>query len=607
MAAFLHTRWAFFAVVAALSLAAAVRQLVARDDAWSSVEWWQVAIAAALGAALAGGVYLARRRGQAALPGAGTLWAMLALALVWNTTCNLFAFPVVSFLPLPVFLTMGSMCLLWAVGRRVSLLFWGPFLALEMAQMAGYFEYGSRINSLVLAETFEASGAEALAYLSSGNIGICVAVVALGGVYCWLLARLMRGQKALPLANAAMLWGLLGMVYSAAPPPYLLQAAHYWPVYEVRELYDACTEAIHHNQATISQVESLPSPALEPSSLETLRGDEGVVVVVHIGESVRADRMSINGYERDTTPWLRSQESLINFPNCISAACDTCQAQIAILTDARRDIYESNPAMLPRVGSVLDLFAANRFRVYSFFGRRCAAQLKYDRVVRLLTSCAEERFHAPGSPWTSVPQMAELLRRIPPTQNLLFFINNEGSHTPFDNYDFKNPPFSPALCTFHNPAAHAQEVNNAYDATVHYTDEFVHRVTRLLQGRPWIYIYVSDHGEYLGHDGIWGRAGLGESKRRYHSTTGCRVGMFVLASPELQELHPHIAEALQQLSAHAASGMFVAHEHIFHTLLGLFDLRTPWYNAALDLASPHVQPYEGPRPEEPPAAALAQP
>ena len=122
----------------------------------------------------------------------------------------------------------------------------------------------------------------------------------------------------------------------------------------------------------------------------------------------------------------------------------------------------------------------------------------------------------------------------------------------------------------------------------------MHRIASLLRGRPWVYLYISDHGEYLGHDGIWGRAALGESSLDYHSTGGCRVGMFILTSPELEQLHPHFAAALQQLRAHTA--LTVGQEHIFHTLLGLFDLRTPYYNPALDLSSPAAQPYTGPRP-----------
>ena len=120
------------------------------------------------------------------------------------------------------------------------------------------------------------------------------------------------------------------------------------------------------------------------------------------------------------------------------------------------------------------------------------------------------------------------------------------------------------------------------------------QIGEMLNGRPFIYVYVSDHGEYLGHDGIWGRAALGESQFSYHETDGSRVGMFVLTSPQFDETHPHFAQALSQLREHAT--MSVGHEHIFHTLLGMFGISSPYYDAKLDLCSPAAQPYSGPKP-----------
>ena len=607
MLRFLCSRWCVLAPAAAGLLVPAACGLWSRG--WGggllgsgAGQWWALGAFVVL---LAGGMMWARRKGAEWLPGCGRMWGLLLLALLCCQAAMLSPMNPPGQLPLSVLCMLGCMCLLWVLLRHVSLLFWWVFLSLEMMQRVGYHTYGSRINSLVLAETLEASSDEALAYLESSNMFFFVGSMLAALVLCCLMWLVLRRQRALPLVNLSLLCGALACLYGASLPaaPSWRQRDAYWPVMEAGELGGAWSEAVFHNHATIRQVEALPSPTQQPSSLGTLRGGEGAVLVVHIGESVRADRMSVNGYGRDTTPWLRSRERLINFPSCISAACDTCQAQIAILTDARRDIYEKNPTFTPHTGSVLDLFVAHGFKMYSFFGRRSATHLKYDRVVRLLTSKAEERFHAPGSPWTSVPQMAELLRRTDPRQNLIIFINNEGSHTPFEHYDRESPPFLPVGGRFENPSAHADEVNNAYDATVHYTDEFVRRVVQQLQGRPWVYLYISDHGEYLGHDGIWGRAGLGESNRDYHSTTGCRVGMFVLSSPEFEQLHPHFAEALHAMAQHRE--FCVGQEHIFHTLLGLFDLRTPWYNPALDLTGPQVQPYTGPKPEEEPPAAAA--
>ncbi|MBE6417765.1 MAG: phosphoethanolamine transferase [Akkermansiaceae bacterium] len=540
---------------------------------------------------------LCRRRGSAWLPPYPLLWGQTALAVIYVACCNIGAFVEPLQMHVAVWMTLGCLCILWACLRYGAFLLWGPFLLLQLAQFAAYEQYGTRLNSLVIAESLEASAAEIAAYMSAANIllllFVLLAIVVLLGLQLWLFRKV---KSRLTLLTCGSFFIGLSCVCAWGIPRTEISDDALWPVYSVYELVENVKEAVSHNNLTVSMLEALPSPAQKPTAISTLKGTEGVVLVLHIGESVRADHMSLNGYERDTTPWLRRCKGIINFPNCISAACDTCQAQIAILTNARRGIHDTTAGMQASTGSVLDLFSANGFRVYAFFGRKVGQQLKYDRVIRLLTRCAESRFNAPGSPWTALPQIQDVLQRHASGENLVLFINNEGSHTPFYHFDEASAPFTPFVREFENPADRAQEVKNAYDNTIHYTDEFVRRVAEQLQGRPFVYVYVSDHGEYLGHDNMWGRGALGESAGLYHATSGCRVGMFIFASPEFEALHPHFAASLQRLNQHAS--MQVGHEHIFHSLLGLFHIETPYYNPQLDLCADSVLPYFGPAPAQ---------
>lgn len=554
---------------------------------------WGIAGIVSLALSLAVAVVGCFLRRRTLLP-AVNLLGLLLLGCIAVSLGHLLAFVSPWQIHFPLFLTMGLLSLSWALLKRWSLLFWAPFMAVELLQFIGFHQYGSRINSLVLAETFEASMEEAQAYLTPLNLALLIPLVLIVILFSVLMNRVFRRCSRLELANTGLMFcGFCGVFASALCPSGQTEN-YYWPACEIPELVTAVTEALTINEATINQVEVLESPAEKHSTLTTLNGSEGVVLVLHIGESMRADRMSINGYTRPTTPFLAScGESLINYPTCISAACDTCQAQIAILTNGRRRIFDKEPGMQPTTGSVIDLFAKHQFRVYSFFGRCCAEKLKYDRVVRILTRQSEARYNAPGYPWTSVEQMKEVLKENP-NQNLLFFINNEGSHTPFCHYDEEHPPFTPTVSSFQNPAAQAEAVNNAYDNTIHYTDEFFRRVATSLKGRPFIYVYVSDHGEYLGHDGRWGRAFLGQNPHIYHATDGCKVGMFFLYSPEFERLHPHFSGVLTRLRENRR--LTVAHEHIFHTLLGIFGLKTPYHDASLDLTTPDVQPYSGMQP-----------
>lgn len=557
--------------------------------------WWGIASLVLLllvGASMGYAKHLKKRP----MMTGGALWCLLWLALTYDCLGNLWAFACPWQFHLSLFLTLGCICLTWALLKHWSLVFWAPFLLAQLFQFVGYHQYGTRLNSLVVAEMLEASWEDALAYMTPLNLSMLGLGIVFVAGFCILQWLLLRRCSRWELTNTGVLFVALCGVFAATLRPQSQARCYYWPIVEVPTLVEAVQEALYINEATINQVLELPSPTREPSTMNTLKGDEGVVLVVHVGESIRADRMSINGYERDTTPWLRQCPNLINFPTCVSAACDTSQAQIAILTNGRRSIHDPDPMMKATTGSVLDLFSLHGFDLYSFFGRRVAQQLKYDRVVRVLTRRSKDRFNAPQYPWSSIPQMQDVLDANP-KRNLLLFINNEGSHTPFCYYDVANPPFTPTVPNFQNPSQQAVEVNNAYDNTIHYTDEFFRRLADSLKGRPFIYLYISDHGEYLGHDDMWGRASLGNHRSKYHSTTGCLVGMFCFYSPEMEKLHPHFAQALRQMREN--SKMTVGHEHAFHTLLGLFGIRTPHYIPTLDLTNDAAQPYSGPMPAQP--------
>lgn len=594
MRAFLKSKTCFWTAVLVGTAGVVAGQIPAWESAFhlDDVPWWYgvpplLAVVAAV---------LGRVKKVPVVPEAAALWRLLGLMLLLNATANPMFFAPPCQPQVALFSAMGSACVLWALLGGWTLVLWVPLMLLGVAQIVSFLQYGTRFNSLVLAESFEASWDEVTAYFSLSNGALALLALALVCWYGWLMRSVLRPVNRLALLCMGALFATAALVTESLLPPHRRSLEqHFWPSSEVAHLYFSCQEAIAHNIEVVQLAEGLASPAAEPSTCDTLDEDSGVVVLLHIGESVRADAMSINGYQRDTTPWLRSNPRVINFPHCISAACDTCQAQIVILTNARRSLYDKSPGMQPTTGSVLDLLHKHGFKVYSFFGRRCAQQLKYDRVVRVLTRVSEERFNAPGAPWSILPSMKQVLSGHE-KENVLFFINNEGSHTPFDLYDHQRPPFTPAGADFQNPAAHAREVRNAYDNTIHYTDEFWRRVCSLLEGRPFVYIYVSDHGEYLGQNGIWGRGGLGSRRVAYHDTAGCRVGMFVVTSPEFDALHPHVAEAVCQLRNHAA--LTVGHEHIFHTLLGLFNIQTRYYEPALDLCNPQVQPYTGPQPAD---------
>ena len=183
-----------------------------------------------------------------------------------------------------------------------------------------------------------------------------------------------------------------------------------------------------------------------------------------------------------------------------------------------------------------------------------------------------------------------------PSDNLFLLINNVGSHLPFHNYEAGYERFRPSSkeAFHHSPhkdSKQAQMAVNAYDNTIVMLDAYIQQISQELQGRPFFYVYVSDHGETLGDGGNWNR--LFDNKYLFEPAS--QVPLFMIASPEFKNLHPHFARAIENLKKN--SNMRTSHAHIFHTMLGVVGISSKYYKKELDLSHTSPTPYSGPIPK----------
>lgn len=492
---------------------------------------------------------------------------------------------------------------IWLVLRGFSFIIFIPLMLIGMLEAGAYIQYHSILNSMVLVEAIECSEEELMVYATPLNLTLIILGIFIISASSYLLNRLL---SSIPKR------ALLGMVICTICSffimyPFLPDGGTSLSMIGINGAFKRTMKSYRDmKQATKTEAmltEAIPSPAELPSSLPLLQGDEGCIVVLHIGESVRADRLAFNGYPRQTTPLLSAVPNLMSWKRCIAASGGTATSLRVILTNARRaedDLYGTpTDEMKATCGSVLDLFNANGFEVHCFLGAINNQSIRGEKVLRHLTKSSKKRYYTKGDVMESTEQIRQCLQRAG-RQNLFLMINNEGSHLPFRHYDQENPPFTPSKPILQPNGPNEDAVRNAYDNTIHYTDRFVHRVLESLKGRPYVYIYISDHGEYLGdYNGTWGRARVGAERGFFHSTQAAAVGAFAVCSPEFESLNPEFAQAAQQLRS--TSSMMIGHEHCFHTLLGLVGLQSPYYNPELDLCSPKVKPYNGPAPSDWPA------
>lgn len=125
------------------------------------------------------------------------------------------------------------------------------------------------------------------------------------------------------------------------------------------------------------------------------------------------------------------------------------------------------------------------------------------------------------------------------------------------------------------------QIVNAYDNTIAYTDFFLTSVIKWLKQRNESHatamIYVSDHGESLGENNLY-----------LH-------GLPYAVAPDVQKRVPWInwlsaeIQTRRALTIECLKGRVdesISHDHYFHSVLGLLDVRTAIYRSELDIFSP---------------------
>ena len=539
-----------------------------------------------------------------------TAKAVLA-AVLFALVCELVE-PVPWHRAIMVGLSVGTVAMLsllsYSVLRMWALLLWIPYLLIIGLTAYMKHAYNLALDPYIVSQIIGASPQDFAQFANIGNICVfCLIVLLCAGI----LLLLFRVYRKAPRWRMLCL-SVIGLALCAGMGCMVQESCLSYNEHEglgspgvIYRLPNTYRLAKARNTALFEKVAALPSSADKPSSISTLQGDEGCLCILHIGESVRADRLSLNGYARDTTPWLRQHAAqLVNFTDCTAISTLTTNSMLTILTDAagnmERDI---SPQLDARCGSVMDLFAAHGFGCYGFFTSKVRDVHEtwgsaFERLQQLISIKAVGVYEYGNTdtgdynPKLQLPVIHKVLEES--AGNRFLLINNVGSHSPFFAYDQEHPAFTPTSPDALHNAPHsnpqsAEMVTNAYDNTIRYTDEYIRDLLEPLRGKPYLYIYVSDHGEPVGENNEWTRG-----NPNFHRWQWCKVPLIVIASPEFERLHPHFAEALAQLRAHAA--MPCAHENIFHTLLGIFGISTSYYNAEHDLSSPQCKPYTGPHP-----------
>ena len=126
-----------------------------------------------------------------------------------------------------------------------------------------------------------------------------------------------------------------------------------------------------------------------------------------------------------------------------------------------------------------------------------------------------------------------------------------------------------------------QELSHTYDNTILYTDHVLNEVIERLQALPRGYqtamVYVSDHGESLGENGVF----LHGLPYAFSPTEQTHIPMITWFSDAFNQDRGLKKECLMNL---ADSATF-SHDHLFHMILSLLHVETSVFEKHNDIVS----------------------
>ncbi|WP_247661226.1 phosphoethanolamine transferase [Ideonella alba] len=366
---------------------------------------------------------------------------------------------------------------------------------------------------------------------------------------------------------------------------YLITPANY--------LYSLGRVAVADTRSAAKPREPLGTDA-RPGAAWAARSKPTLFVFV-LGETARAANWGLSGYARQTTPQLAEVPGLINFKD-VSACGTNTETSVPCLFSpwGRRQYDEDRIRGSQGLLHVLDHAGLGTFWRDNQSGCKGVCDgLPNERLATTASAlCDGERcldeallrdLDAPlvAASATAASAAQGLPKAV--TDSRVVVLHMLGNHGPayYKRYPASFRRFEPTCDTPDLRQCEIPQIVNTYDNALLYTDHVLARTIDWLKARQDRYdtalIYVSDHGESLGENRLF-LHGVPYAIAPKEQT---QVPMVAWFSPGFADSRRLDLGCVQARAAQPAS-----HDHLFHSLLGLMDVKTAVREPAMDLFAP---------------------
>ena len=530
---------------------------------------------------------------------------LLAVLTVWLCTVGNFPFWMAIW-KLPEtqgFRALTTMTSLWLilvglVGWFLCLWVWPRWLKpaamvmLLTATSSSYFmlTYGVVIDPSMLANVVQTDVREVRDLLSWTMLAALVVGVVVPAI--WLWRQPVRAVNAKPLilrqlgVSLLALLVALGLFWMSFQDIASLTRNHkhlryminpFNSVYAIARLFVGQAAQASQPLQTIGEDAQLVAPVSTP--------DQAPLVVFVLGETARAANFGLSGYARDTTPQLRqlqAQGDLTYFSDVKSCGTSTQASVPCMFSHLGKAAYEGSNQ---RFESVLDVLQRAGLAVL-WLDNQSGCKGVCDRVPTVSTTALKvAEFCKDGECLDEVmlhelPKQLAALDPLKRAKGTVVVMHQMGSHGPA--YYKRSPDaikqFKPECSSHALQNCPPEQIVNAYDNSILYADHFIAKTVHWLQAqsRPTALMYMSDHGESLGEKGLY-LHGMPYSMAPKEQT---HVPMVVWLSKPMQRQRGWSMSCLQ-----AQSGKALSHDNLFHSVLGLTQVKTSLAKPELDIFS----------------------
>ena len=386
-----------------------------------------------------------------------------------------------------------------------------------IAAVCGYFTdvYGTLFDKNMLVNSLQTDEAEAMGLMS---LNFLIKIFLLGVIPAALIAKIrikhVRLRRALWLKTLTLI--LSFALIAICLLPFGDQYATFFrqhkmvrsyanpitPIYSVVKLGTDYIDELHRPDTMILHATDAKHIAAVSNTAKPK------LMVFVVGETVRADHISLNGYTRDTMPLLASQTDIYSFKNATSCGTSTAYSVPCMFSYANRSEYDPNEADYNE--NVLDtlhkLGVTVVWRDNNSSSKGVADRVTFEdyKTGDTNPNCDDECRDI-----GMLDGFDKLVKKDAAAKDTLILLHQMGNHGPayYKRYPTEFEEYKPVCMTNELSKCDDQSVTNGYDNAIRYTDYFLNNVIDTLKVYESDYdvvmVYISDHGESLGENNIY--------------------------------------------------------------------------------------------------------